>query len=530
MLNEVWTNNQTPDLETRKLLAEKIGGGATARTMYVWFQNRRAEAKRKQSNGSVSTVAGSADVDVDMGATGVASPMEGGDNVHLHGGTGGESLVPATQPGVEGDPGFQFPSGSDAADALVAMASFSPATPAPAENSRPESSKGQKRPAASPSEAPSARKVRRYTPEELELLSDVYRREKNPDLETRKKLAERIGNDATPEKIYSWFHNRRAEERRKQILASAQGHVESMPEHGESMEDDSTVNVGPKSEAEEDLDRDTTAGDAASASDAGQMGTPAPRQVRLFTPEQLAVLEKIWEETEDPDLTCRKRLADELQVTPRHVYLWFKRRRVKLHPQVETPMMPRRRGRRSAGELAAAAASASSASTASASASGVLGPPAEANDTALTAEGLSFQLSLDTQLRAQLATGNMDKMLVMLQRKDVPGTQRRVWSATQNLSMLPGGGEDAEYVVHTVMHPGVDVRMSLDENTASSVSGRPIGLAGGDFHEIDTLPLSGDATQAAGNPCTQGGDLKSISDSIVVSELSLLTNSGEIHG
>jgi len=54
------------------------------------------------------------------------------------------------------------------------------------------------------------------------------------------------------------------------------------------------------------------------------------------TKAQLKVLEKTFENCPRPDSTMRKKLADQLSMTPRSVQVWFQNRRAKVKKQQQS--------------------------------------------------------------------------------------------------------------------------------------------------------------------------------------------------
>jgi len=57
--------------------------------------------------------------------------------------------------------------------------------------------------------------------------------------------------------------------------------------------------------------------------------TKKPRKRHRTTPEQLEVLERVYEQERLPGLALRKKLAEQLRMTPRRVQVWFQNKRAK---------------------------------------------------------------------------------------------------------------------------------------------------------------------------------------------------------
>jgi hypothetical protein len=54
-----------------------------------------------------------------------------------------------------------------------------------------------------------------------------------------------------------------------------------------------------------------------------------PKKRQRTTPEQLEVLEKVYEKEKLPGSDLRKELAQKLKMTPRRVQVWFQNKRAK---------------------------------------------------------------------------------------------------------------------------------------------------------------------------------------------------------
>uniref|UniRef100_A0A6B2LNZ6 Homeobox domain-containing protein n=1 Tax=Arcella intermedia TaxID=1963864 RepID=A0A6B2LNZ6_9EUKA len=67
--------------------------------------------------------------------------------------------------------------------------------------------------------------------------------------------------------------------------------------------------------------------DSADSPKTSKNGQPKKRQ--RTTPEQLEVLEKVYEREKLPGLDLRKELAQKLSMTPRRVQVWFQNKRAK---------------------------------------------------------------------------------------------------------------------------------------------------------------------------------------------------------
>ncbi|KAG5462094.1 MAG: hypothetical protein BJ554DRAFT_5611, partial [Olpidium bornovanus] len=403
LLNEVWARDQSPNLETRRILAERVGGGATA--------SDSAE-RAPQASGSQAPKTSPADDHLsDAAISSFSFPRATGHIASFN--------FPASTP---------LGSGSDAASALVALAASVPATPTG--NFGSTHAQGRKRPAGSLAyerELASLPDARRYKPEETEVLNEMYQREKNPDLE--------------------------AEDSRKRKSA---GGNEDDGDEDEAAAADSRDYANASVEMDYGSDNDAKHVDASygpGGSDTGRSKARRARRARLFSDDQQAVLEKVWQETDDPDLNRRKQISAELGVAPRNVYL-------------------------GGGPEAA---------------SGLLVPVASAADAASGTTGAGFQLLMDPELRMRLADGNADVVHVMLVRREPPESQHRLWWATQKISRLPG----------LVRDEGLDVDEEVAENDAG------VAIAGGGavdtntpaYNEVEgdeVEPVSKDADETTG--------------------------------
>jgi len=71
----------------------------------------------------------------------------------------------------------------------------------------------------------------------------------------------------------------------------------------------------------------------------GQSPTKSPKKRQRISPEQLSILEEVYRQKKSPDPNLRNQLAEQLQMTPRRVQIWFqnKRAREKRHKE---PMSP----------------------------------------------------------------------------------------------------------------------------------------------------------------------------------------------
>jgi len=57
--------------------------------------------------------------------------------------------------------------------------------------------------------------------------------------------------------------------------------------------------------------------------------TPQPKKRQRTSPEQLEILERVYEQERLPGLDLRKELAQKLKMTPRRVQVWFQNKRAK---------------------------------------------------------------------------------------------------------------------------------------------------------------------------------------------------------
>lgn len=70
-----------------------------------------------------------------------------------------------------------------------------------------------------------------------------------------------------------------------------------------------------------------------------QSPTKSPKKRQRISPEQLSILEEVYRQKKSPDPNLRNQLAEQLQMTPRRVQIWFqnKRAREKRHKEPLSP-------------------------------------------------------------------------------------------------------------------------------------------------------------------------------------------------
>jgi hypothetical protein len=90
--------------------------------------------------------------------------------------------------------------------------------------------------------------------------------------------------------------------------------------------DDDVTNPITKKRGSQDL---SDSGDSGKKEDDDEEEISQPKKRQRTTPEQLEVLEKIYEKEKLPGSDLRKELAMKLKMTPRRVQVWFQNKRAK---------------------------------------------------------------------------------------------------------------------------------------------------------------------------------------------------------